>query len=41
MVAAVVASLHHRRAAEFAAPDHERVVQQAALLEILTRAALA
>ncbi len=25
----------HRRAAEFAAPDHERVVEQAALLQIL------
>ena len=24
--------LHHRRAAEFAAPDHQRVFQQAALL---------
>ena len=35
MVAAVVAALHHRRAAELAAPDHERVVEQAALLQIL------
>ena len=35
MVAAVVAAaLDHRRAAELAAPDHERVVQQAALLQI-------
>ena len=34
VVAAVVAALHHRRAAELAAPDHERVVQQAALLEV-------
>ena len=35
MVAAVVAALHHRRAAEFAAPNHQRVFEQAALLEIL------
>ena len=35
MVAAVGAPLHHRRAAEFAAPDDERVVQQAALLQVL------
>ena len=35
MVAAVVAPLHHRRAAELAAPDHERVVEQAALLQVL------
>ena len=35
MVAAVVrAALDHRRAAELAAPQHQRVVQQAALLEI-------
>ena len=34
MVAAVVAALHHRRAAEFAAPDDERVVEQPALLQI-------
>ena len=35
MVAAVVAALHHRRAAKFSAPDHERVFQQSTLLEIL------
>ena len=40
MVAAQLAArigiaLDHRRAAEFAAPDHERVVEQAALLEVL------
>jgi hypothetical protein len=35
VVAAVVAALDHRRAAEFAAPDDQRVVEQAALLEIL------
>ena len=29
-----IAILAHRRAAEFAGPDHERVFQQAALLEI-------
>ena len=34
MVAAVVAALHHRRAPELAAPDDERVVEQAAFLEI-------
>ena len=28
-------ALDHRRAPEFAAPDDERVVEQAALLEIL------
>ena len=28
-------ALHHRRAAELAAPDDERVVEQAALLEVL------
>ena len=27
--------LDHRRAAELAAPDHQRVVEQAALLEVL------
>ena len=32
MVAAV--ALVHRRAAELAAPDHQRVVQQAALLQV-------
>ena len=36
MIAAVVAAaLHHRRAAEFAAPEHERVVEQPALLQVL------
>src|SRR5262249_33546632 len=36
MVAPVVAAaLHHRRAAELTAPDYERVVQEAALLQIL------
>ena len=35
MVAAVAAALHHRRAAELAAPDHQRVLEQAALLQIL------
>ena len=36
MVAAVVAaSLDHRRAAELAAPDHERVLQHSALLQVL------
>src|SRR5205807_367046 len=36
VVAAVVtAALDHRRAAELAAPDHQRVVQQAALLQVL------
>ena len=35
MVAAVVAALDHRRAAELAAPDDQRVVEQAALLEVL------
>ena len=30
-----VARLAHRRAAEFAAPDDQRVVQQAALLQVL------
>ena len=35
MVAAVGAALHHRRAAKLAAPDHQRVVEQAALLQIL------
>ena len=35
MVAAVVAALHHRRAAELAAPDDQRVVEQAALLQVL------
>ena len=34
MVAAVTAALHHRRAAEFAAPDDQRVVEHAALLQI-------
>src|SRR5262249_41725080 len=35
MVAAVVAApLHHRRTSEFAAPNHQRVFQQAPLLEI-------
>ncbi len=39
MVAAIRASVHthldHGRAAEFAAPNHQRVVQHAALLQIL------
>ena len=35
MVAAVVAALDHRRAAELAAPDDQRLVEQAALLEVL------
>src|SRR5213078_1841939 len=35
MVAAVVAALHHWRAAELAAPDHQCLVQEAALLEVL------
>src|SRR5687767_3307090 len=34
MIAAVAAALHHRRAAELSAPHDERVVEQAALLEI-------
>ena len=34
MIAAVIPALHHRRAAEFAAPDDQRVVEQAALLQI-------
>ena len=35
VVAAVVAALDHRRAAELAAPDDQRVVEQAALLQVL------
>ena len=35
MVAAVGAALDHRRPAELAAPDHQRVVEQAALLQVL------
>ena len=35
MVAAVAAALHHRRAAKFAAPDDQRVLEHAALLQIL------
>ena len=36
MVAAIgPPALHHGRAAEFAAPDHQRIVQHAALLQIL------
>ena len=35
MVAAVRSALHHRRAAELAAPDDERVVEQPALLQVL------
>jgi len=31
---AIVAALDHRRATELAAPDHQRIVQQAALLEV-------
>ena len=31
---AAVAALRHRRAAEFAAPDHQRVVEHAALLQV-------
>src|ERR1700722_14274317 len=31
MITPVVAALHHRRAPEFAAPNHERLVQQPAL----------
>ena len=31
MIAAVGAALHHRSPAEFAAPDHQRIVQQSAL----------
>ena len=34
VVAAVVPPLHHRRPAELAAPDDERVVQQAPLLQV-------
>ena len=35
MIAAIVAAaLHHRRAAKLAAPEHERVVEQAALFQI-------
>jgi len=34
MIAAIVATLDHRRATELPAPDHQRVVQQAALLEV-------
>ena len=37
MVASVVAALHHRGAAEFAAPDDERVVEQSSLFEILNK----
>src|SRR6185437_2335360 len=37
MIAAIVAALHHRRAAEFAAPDDERAVQHSALLEVLNQ----
>ena len=35
MVAPVVPALHHRRAAEFPTPDNQRVLQHAALLQIL------
>ena len=35
VVAAVVAALDHRRAAEFAAPDDQGILEQPALLEIL------
>ena len=35
VVAAVVAPLDHRRAAELAAPDDQRVVEQPALLQVL------
>src|SRR5687767_15284967 len=34
MVAAVIAALDHRRAAEFASPDDDGVLQEAPLLEI-------
>src|SRR5207247_5135215 len=34
MIAAIVTALYHRRAAKFAAPDDERVIQQAALLQV-------
>ena len=34
VAAAVLAVFAHRRAAEFAAPDDERVVEQAALFEV-------
>src|SRR6266542_4519252 len=34
VVAAVVAALHHRRPAELAAPDNERIVQQPARLQL-------
>ncbi len=34
MIASVVAALHHRRAAKFAAPDNQRIVQHAALFEV-------
>ena len=30
VVATVVAALHHRRAAEFTAPEHQRVIEQSA-----------
>ena len=30
-----IADLHHRRAAELAAPNHQRRIQQSALLQIL------
>ena len=35
VVIAAVAFFAHRRAAEFAAPDDQRLVEQAALLEVL------
>src|SRR5882762_80526 len=34
MIAAIVASLHHRRASKFPAPDDERVLQKSALLQV-------
>src|SRR5262249_36951526 len=38
VVVAAVAALAHGRAAEFAAPDHERAVEQAAALQVFQQA---
>src|SRR5690606_33132304 len=37
VVVSTIASLSGRRAAEFTTPDHKRVVEQAALLQILQK----
>src|SRR5713226_4059136 len=34
MVAAVVATLHHGRASKLPAPDHQRILEQSALLQV-------